>query len=195
MFYRHAHKYTHTYTHISNIVMRLAVGEPDNGARSDDVPDPSIERSPLPQGPKVPSETFHAAKSGILVLLGATYLVAFLGAWLQNGALMSSRGLVPAAPHFEEKQRLFAGDPFGGFTAHPSVFWFVSLTDENMERVELLGVALSCLTVLGLCSWAALATLWILYFSIVTTAEATSFYQYAAQTHFFFLFQRVRGMR
>ena len=123
-------------------------------------------------------ERFGVAKVAILTLLGAVYFVAFLGAYFQNSALMGERGLVPARPRFEQLSASFP-NPVDGFANHPSVWWFVgSPTDANCELLALVGMGLSALTIFGWHSHLALAALWCLYFSIVTLAESTSFYQY-----------------
>jgi len=69
--------------------------------------------------------------------------------------------------------------PWQGFLQFPSFFWWIPLTDSSMHTVEVVGVALSALVCLtGRSTWLWQALLWMLYFSIVTTANGTSFYSY-----------------
>lgn len=91
---------------------------------------------------------------------------------------MGSSGLVPTAPYFEQLRQQYS-TAFDGFLKHPSVFWLgIPVTDTNAELVSLVGMALSALTVAGFYSWAMMMALWLLYFSVVSLAESTSFYQY-----------------
>ena len=49
-------------------------------------------------------ESFCTAKHAILRSLAAVYAVAFLAAWLQNGALIGEKGLLPAKPAFDRER-------------------------------------------------------------------------------------------
>ena len=123
----------------------------------------TVEPSPTDE-----SETFVVSKLVMLRCMGAIYLLAFLAAYFQNRALIGSAGLSPAHQHLE---RIQANTPLDSFLAHPAIWWFWPLTDDRLDAVALLGVALSTLVCIGLCSSLVMGALWLLYFSIVTAAE------------------------
>ena len=122
-------------------------------------------------------ESFVITKEIMLRLLGFVYAFAFLGAALQNRVLIGANGLAPAAPVFERHVRA-ASSKLEGFSAHPAIWWWVPLTDANMDAVAWLGLALSLVVTAGGHSWLAMLALWLLDFSIVTAAESSTFYQY-----------------
>jgi hypothetical protein len=120
-------------------------------------------------------ESFVITKIVILRALGLVYFFAFLSAYWQNGALLGSDGLMPAQQYLES---IRSGTPLQSFLAHPAVWWWWPLSDVRLDGVALTGVVLSAAVSLGLCSSLVLFVLWLLYFSIVTAAEGSSFYQY-----------------
>ncbi|EOD31498.1 hypothetical protein EMIHUDRAFT_112827 [Emiliania huxleyi CCMP1516] len=125
-------------------------------------------------------QTFVVTKHVMLRLLGAVYFFAFLGAYLQNGALLGERGLMPAKPHLERLQKQNAaggGSRLDGFLSAPSVYWWLPLSDASLDGVAAAGVAIASLVCCGLHSSAAMAAMWLLYFSLVTAAEGSTFYQ------------------
>ena len=156
---------------------------------SDHESDDHQETTTQPKGPGAeeatvdfPSfaETFVVTKHVMLRLLGAVYFFAFLGAYLQNGALLGERGLMPAKPHLERLQKQNAaggGSRLDGFLSAPSVYWWLPLSDASLDGVAAAGVAIASLVCCGLHSSAAMAAMWLLYFSLVTAAEGSTFYQ------------------
>lgn len=122
--------------------------------------------------------SWSIAKWSILRLTGCVYLVAFLGAYNQNPGLIGSEGLQPANAFFDGRVRPAFSDPIEGFQNHPTIFWFVDLNDENLMILYKIGLALSTLVVSGVDSAVIMTALWLLYFSIVTVAASSSFYQY-----------------
>ena len=122
---------------------------------------------------------FTTAKVWMLRLLGLVYCVAFLGARWQNIALLGADGLAPAVRYVDHlKAQNAGGSALDGFLQHPMIWWWVPPTDANMELLHLAGALLGAAVALGLCSGAAMLVLWLLYFSVVTMAEGSSFYQY-----------------
>lgn len=121
--------------------------------------------------------SFRVAKWAIMRLLGFVYFIAFLGALNQNKGLMGTRGLVPSEQYMQHLQNSFSSS-WEGFREHPTLFWWIPLTDANMDLVAFIGILLSILVVLGLNSWLCMLLLWLLDFSIVTLAEGNSFYSY-----------------
>ena len=122
-------------------------------------------------------ESFCTAKHAILRSLAAVYAVAFLAAWLQNGALIGEKGLLPAKPAFD-RERAAATSALEGFMGKPSLFWWLPMDDASLDGVSAAGLALSLLVLLGLHSSVAMLALWLLYFTVVSAAEGSSFYAY-----------------
>jgi hypothetical protein len=139
---------------------------------------PPSDQNELQQNKRHPHEITHVvAKWTILRLTGMVYFIAFLGAYYQNRGLMGSKGLQPAIGYLEPLQQRYSSS-WEGFLDHPTLFWWVDLTDDRMEAVQLAGIIISSLVVLGEDSMILMFLLWALYFSIVTTAQGTSFYNY-----------------
>ncbi|KAL1508528.1 hypothetical protein AB1Y20_004628 [Prymnesium parvum] len=141
----------------------------EEAAAADPLASPRAPTSPPP-----PAQTFVTATSLILRGCGAVYFFAFLAAFFQNRALIGSNGLAPAHMYFE-RLRL---RPLDGFLAHPAIWWWVPLTDDRLDAAALAGLALSALVCVGLSCSAVMLALWLLYFSIVSAAEGSSFYAY-----------------
>ena len=126
-------------------------------------------------------QTFRVTRFVILRLVGLVYFVAFLGAYNQNRGLMGKDGLIPAHEHWTSLLSSCKTSKLECFTSHPSLYWFLDFTmleDEIMDYTALSGMTLSLLVVLGLDSFLVMIALWLLDFSIVTSAEHTSFYSY-----------------
>jgi hypothetical protein len=121
--------------------------------------------------------TWVVTKWAILRLTGIIYRIGFLGAYYQNRALMGSQGIHPAVDYFEPLRDKYASS-WAGFLDHPSVFWWIKMTDGRLDALYLLGVGISTLVVLGEDSVIFMFLLWLLYFSIIITAAGTSFYSY-----------------
>ena len=124
--------------------------------------------------------SYDNAETAILQGLAVIFLIAFLAAWFQNPGLLADDGIMPARiTYWEPLQEKFAKSAWQGFLYAPSLFWWIPLTDVNLQAVTAAGVAISATIVLvgrTTCLWQAL--LWLFYFSIVSTANATSFYAY-----------------
>ena len=118
-----------------------------------------------PKAESGPSESFCTAKHAILRSLAAVYAVAFLAAWLQNGALIGEKGLVPTKPAFD-RERAAATSALDGFMSKPTLFWWLTLDDAGLNGVSAAGLGLSLLVMLGLHSSVAMFALWLLYFSV-----------------------------
>lgn len=122
--------------------------------------------------------TWIVTKWAILRLTGCVYLIAFLGAYYQNPGLMGSEGLQPATDFFKDILIPKFSDPWEGCQHHPTLFWFVDLNDDNLFILYKSGIALSILLIMGIDSMIVTSLLWLLYFSIVTIAGGTAFYNY-----------------
>ncbi|CAJ1360184.1 unnamed protein product [Effrenium voratum] len=121
-------------------------------------------------------QTFQLTKSVVLRLLGFIYLVAFKVALDQNPGLIGENGLTPVAQVFEQKKREVSA--LEGFLTAPSLFWFVPLNDDTLQLVAWLGLACGLALVCGVFSSLICGALWLLYFSIVTSASGTAWYAY-----------------
>jgi hypothetical protein len=121
--------------------------------------------------------TWVVAKWAILRLVGIVYFIAFIGAYYQHRGLIGSHGLQPATDFFEPLRNKFSSS-WEGFQNYPSVFWWMELSDNTLEMVYLAGVAISSLVILGEDSMMSMILLWLLYFSIITSANGTTFYNY-----------------
>jgi Lipase maturation factor len=144
-------------------------------APANHVAPPTLGRQPQREGERC---SYFVAKWAILRLLAVVYLFAFLGAHYQNGGLLGRHGLEPASLDAAKSQY---STPTQGFLRHPTIFWFVSLTDDNLSRLYRGSFVLSCVAVAGINSWLLQFVLWLAYFSIVTVAQlssASSFYSY-----------------
>ncbi len=120
------------------------------------------------------------------------YFLAFYGAFRQNEGLMGSRGLMPSKEWFDRVQEKYQCPSAAtmlerwmnhncqkGFVDFPSLFWWFHLSDENNSTLLLVGMTLSGFCAVGRSSsMATWLLLWILYFSVVTSAGGTSFYAY-----------------
>jgi len=71
-----------------------------------------------------------------------------------------------------------AASPLELFGPHQTIRWWWPLTDDRLDAVSLVGMVLSVLVCAGAFSSLALLVLWLLYFSIVTAAEGSTFYSY-----------------
>ena len=142
--------------------------------------DSKQSRRPLhPPLPLKATPQYACAEAAIQQGLAAVFLVAFLGAWYQNEGLMGDHGLQPARTMYWEPLQSHFASRWQGFLHSPSVFWWIPLSDFSMYCVIGTGILLSSLILLtGRTTWLWQFALWLLYFSIVSTASATSFYSY-----------------
>ena len=141
-------------------------------------PDPSPSGLGVQSMNGVPILKYAFAKWLILRTIGAIYFIAFLGAWNQNIGLMGQYGLMSAADHWKTVQNKYDSS-WKGFLEHPSIFWWIPMNDSSLRGLFGTGMALSAMVVfVGINSWMLQSALWILYFSVVTTAEGTTFYAY-----------------
>ena len=140
--------------------------------------------------------TYWVSQKLIFMGMGWMYFLAFYGAYRQNEGLMGDHGLVPSKEWFEGLREKYectssssssSSSPatenwqrcFKGFVDFPSVFWWFDFSDENNTILLLVGMTLSLLCAFGRSSsMATWLLLWILYFSVVTSAGGTAFYAY-----------------
>lgn len=121
------------------------------------------------QPPIGPQGTFACARFLFLRGLGLVYLVAFAGMWVDGPGLIGADGLLPAGPWVDEV--LGRRGVWEAMTRAPSLFWLTGFDDGLLRVVTGAGVLLAALVLLGLANVPMLATLWALYFSIVTVGQ------------------------
>jgi len=101
----------------------------------------------------------------ILRLLGFVYAVAFLVAAQQLVPLVGEHGLTPATHFFTTLQSQF-GSRTQAMWRLPTLFWF-GLSDNLLSIFSWIGFALSLVVLGGYANAILLATLWVMYMSIV----------------------------
>ena len=123
--------------------------------------------------------TYHCAEALIVQGLAAIFFLTFLGARYQYLGLVGDHGLEPARINFWEPLQTRYASSWQGFLQTPSIFWWIPMSDAALTAVIHAGLCLSALVLLtGQSTWLWQALLWMLYFSLVSTATATSFYSY-----------------
>eukprot|EP01031_Cornospumella_fuschlensis_P028598 gene28598-34523_t len=118
-----------------------------------------------------------------LHFLGFLYFNAFLIAYFQNEALIGVDGLTPASLFFGRLQAHFPSQ-WEGFINHPTLFWYIALSNERLNQLALLGCLISLVPMLfGVANIPVLFSLWALYFSIVNVGQTWySFGKYPKMT-------------
>ncbi|HET6347748.1 MAG TPA: lipase maturation factor family protein [Candidatus Krumholzibacteria bacterium] len=113
--------------------------------------------------------TYWLTRFVILRLLGAIYAVAFLVAVRQIVPLIGEHGLLPLGS-FVDRATSALGSRGACFARLPSLFWFVH-SDAALVTVAWIGVALSCVVLLGFANAPLLTVLWLLYMSFVHVGQ------------------------
>jgi lipase maturation factor 1 len=178
-----------------NTERRPLLQHPSSENADDEEEDHSTDLRTTPcNSANIPVEvvSYKVAKWAILRSTAGVYFVAFLGAYYQNIGLMGSQGLQPAArdywnPLVEQQHAIYDDDSHGwwemwwrhGFFQHPSLYWWIPVTDATMTYLAVAGITISGMVCfLQQDSMLLLLLLWLLDFSIVTLAQGTSFYAY-----------------
>ncbi|XP_060950433.1 lipase maturation factor 1 [Limanda limanda] len=103
------------------------------------------------------------------------YLVAFSVAFNQNKQLIGEQGLMPCKDFLNSVKRYVGGKIGMAALAYtPSILWFLdwSHMDANLDGIALVGMALSaCVLVTGMANMVIMATLWVLYHSLVNVGQ------------------------
>lgn len=120
-----------------------------------------------------PCGSFTCAQRIMLTALGAIYFVAFVCAYLQNGELLGDEGLSPA--------RAYLNKVAEHWRRHPSLmwlFWPITDMDGSLQMTALCGIVAAGCMMIGLQRWYVCLACWMLYHTICTAAEGSSFYSY-----------------
>ena len=106
--------------------------------------------------------------------LAFIYFVAFSVAFFQNIPLIGADGLTPAASFLEAVlKNSCKGNTLTCMRSFPTIFWFVECSDENLNLVAGLGMALSLLVlVLGSATVPIMVLLWAMYTSLVNVGQS-----------------------
>lgn len=131
--------------------------------------------------PAQPGPLLHVSTGGRapahspLVLVPCLPVVAFLVAFHQNKQLIGDRGLLPCRTYLKSVQQYFRG-PVGwdAVSYAPTVLWLLdwSHMDSNLDALALLGLGVSSFVlVTGCANMVLMATLWVLYMSLVNVGQ------------------------
>ncbi|XP_022239177.1 lipase maturation factor 1-like [Limulus polyphemus] len=110
----------------------------------------------------------------ILRYLGFIYSVAFLVAANQNKALLGNNGLLPVSAFLKQVKEQAGGVNIKAITYVPSLLWLVKAEDIDfyLDLVAYIGFVLSSIVMItGAANVITMATLWILYHSIVSVGQ------------------------
>lgn len=102
--------------------------------------------------------------------LAFLYAVAFLVAWNQNEYLIGENGLTPA--YLFTKRIAGTANIKQLMIQHPTLFWLIPPSTENLNIFSGIGLLISCfILLLGSANVPILLTLWCLYFSIINVGQ------------------------
>ncbi|XP_049495095.1 lipase maturation factor 1-like [Panthera uncia] len=136
---------------------------------------PESGRDPTGCPARLRTGTFWLTRIVLLRALAFIYFVAFLVALHQNKQLIGDRGLLPCRAYLESVRRYFQGR--GGWDAvsyAPTVLWLLdwSHMNANLDALALLGLGVSSFVlVTGCANMVLMATLWVLYMSLVNVGQ------------------------
>jgi len=105
-------------------------------------------------------------------MLGIVYLFAFLNAWNQALPLLGTNGLLPACTYVKAAKQTYGS---AGWQYFPTLLW-LHCDDFTLQAIIATGLMLSALLVIGHFHILIVATLWLLYHSIVNVGQL--FYGY-----------------
>ena len=120
---------------------------------------------------KLLQNQYYLVRILFLRALAFIYLVAFLVALHQNESLIGEHGLTPAM-NLIQRYQPHIKSPQDAFLSHPTLFWFISPTTMNIDRVSLVGSLLAFIVVIrGAANIPIMFSLWLLYFSLVNVGQ------------------------
>ncbi|XP_007955683.1 lipase maturation factor 1 [Orycteropus afer afer] len=146
-------------------------GDADEGPCSP----PAPAREPAACPARLRPGTFWLTRIVLLRALAFIYWVAFLVAFHQNKQLIGDRGLLPSRLYLKSVQRHVGGRVgWGALSYAPTVLWFLDWTDmdANLDFLALAGLAISSfILIAGCANMVLMATLWVLYMSLVNVGQ------------------------
>ncbi|XP_004604493.2 lipase maturation factor 1 [Sorex araneus] len=155
----------------------------DRDAAPDAGPDPGREvagcRGRLREG------TFWLTRVVLLRALAFVYSVAFLVALCQNKQLIGEQGLLPCHLYLRQlRQHFHARVGWEAVSTAPTLLWLLdpSHMNSNLDALALLGLGISAFVLLtGCANMVLMATLWVLYTSLVNVGQIWYAFGWEAQ--------------
>ncbi|XP_032701824.1 lipase maturation factor 1 isoform X2 [Lontra canadensis] len=145
------------------------------GAEPGSTPGRGPGRDPTACNARLRAGTFWLTRIVLLRALAFVYFVAFLVAFQQNKQLIGDRGLLPCRTYLKSVQQYFRGPVgWGAVSYAPTVLWLLdwSHMDSNLDALALLGLGVSSFILLtGCANMVLMATLWVLYMSLVNVGQ------------------------
>ncbi|KAM3859979.1 lipase maturation factor 1 [Diretmus argenteus] len=119
--------------------------------------------------------TYWLTRIVLLRAIAFIYFVAFSVAYNQNKQLIGEHGLMPCRDYLNSVKRYVGGKIGAAALAYtPSILWFLDWSDmdANLDAIALAGLALSgFVLVTGTANMVIMATLWVLYHSLVSVGQ------------------------
>ncbi|XP_022598648.1 lipase maturation factor 1 [Seriola dumerili] len=119
--------------------------------------------------------TYWLTRIVLLRSVAFIYLVAFGVAYNQNKQLIGEHGLMPCKNYLNSVKRYVGGKiGLAALAYTPSILWFLDWgdMDANLDGIALVGMALSAFVlVTGMANMMIMATLWLLYHSLVNVGQ------------------------
>lgn len=135
------------------------------------VPGPDAEACPT----RLRAGTFWLTRIVLLKALALVYCVAFLVAFHQNKQLIGERGLLPCKAYLKSIQQYFHGRiSWDAWSYAPTILWLLDWSDMNfnLDLLALLGLGISSfILITGCANMILMATLWVLYLSLVSVGQ------------------------
>ncbi|KAM4697488.1 lipase maturation factor 1 [Rhinophrynus dorsalis] len=121
------------------------------------------------------STGFWLTRIVLLRAIAGIYFVAFLVAFHQNKQLIGDNGLLPCKLHLSNIKQYFGGIIGTDAISHaPTLLWLLdwSHMDTHLDNVALVGLVISAFVLVSGCAnMILMATLWILYHSLVSAGQ------------------------
>ncbi|KAJ0016359.1 hypothetical protein NQD34_014649 [Periophthalmus magnuspinnatus] len=119
--------------------------------------------------------TYWLTRIVLLRAVAFIYFIAFTVALHQNKQLIGERGLLPCKTYLNSVKRYVGGKIGAAALSYtPSLLWFMDWAhmDGNLDTLAAVGMVLSGLVLLtGTANMVIMATLWVLYHSLVNVGQ------------------------
>ena len=120
-------------------------------------------------GQHVERPDYFLVRRVFLVLLGGTYLIAFVSLWMQVAGLIGKNGILPAVDLMSHAHDAVAAEGIGLSRFHmlPTLCWF-DASDSFLTFQCAAGTGLAVLLIIGIAPPFCLTLLWLLYLSLTS---------------------------
>uniref|UniRef100_A0A7N9AVS8 Lipase maturation factor n=1 Tax=Mastacembelus armatus TaxID=205130 RepID=A0A7N9AVS8_9TELE len=136
--------------------------------------------------------TYWLTRVVLLRFVAFIYFLAFSVAYNQNKQLIGEHGLMPCKNYLNSVKRYVGGKIGMAALAYtPSILWFLDWNnmDAKLDGIALVGMALSgFVLVAGISNMVIMATLWVLYHSLVNIFPSFSWESQLLETGFLAIF-------